>query len=70
MNRIKTISGFCPTLKKNYSINITYIDVSDLQHRNRYIQGMVDCEYGSFGNCPIMNKCPLVAKAPEEINNV
>ncbi len=70
MNKTVTISGFCPTQNKNYSIDVTYLDVSDFQHPHRYIQSLADCVYGSFGNCPIMNECPLRAKAPKEINNV
>ena len=70
MNKIVTVSGFCPTQNKEYCISITYLDVSNFQNPHRYIQGMADCKHGSFGNCPIMKDCPLRAKAPKELNGV
>lgn len=65
----KYISGFCPTLNKETSITITYEVIKRAGKTPKLIQVGADCEYASFGNCPIMLKCPIRAKAPEVISN-
>ncbi len=65
----KNISGFCPTLKKENSIELVYEVVEKAGKVSKYVQIGADCEYASYGNCPIMLDCPIRAKAPEVINN-
>ena len=60
------INGFCPTLDKDHSIEVEYIDASTLQER-KYIKGLFTCEVVSFGGiCSSSNNCPLYNAAPEE----
>lgn len=54
--------GFCPTLEKDYSIEVKYSQISG----NRYLQTGADCEYRSMNPCPNDMNCPLRAKAPRE----
>lgn len=65
---IKTISGYCPTQQKNYTVDISYLDASDLSGR-QYIKSTAVCEYIKYGNeCTMIKQCPLYSKAPEVIN--
>ena len=60
------ISGYCPTLSKDHSINVEYINASTL-NGSEYIKGLFTCDVASFsGNCNIVNDCPLYDKAPEK----
>ena len=60
------IEGHCPTLGKEHSIEIDYLDASTLSGKKR-IKGRFTCSVvSSGGNCPIANECPINAKAPKE----
>ncbi len=60
MEQSFTFSGFCPTLDKDYSIEVKYSHISD----NKYLQSGGMCEYGSMNHCPNESECPIRAKAP------
>jgi hypothetical protein len=69
MTITRAFSGFCPTLNKDYSIEVGYTDARTLDNPNRYIQGMATCNHYAFsGDCPILMTCPIRAKAPKEIS--
>ncbi len=60
------ITGYCPTLDKDHSIEVDYINTSTLQGRS-YIKGLFTCEVVSFGgDCSYVKDCPLYKQAPEE----
>lgn len=65
----KDISGFCPTLNKETSIKLTYEIIEKAGKMPDYVQVGADCEYASFGHCPIMLECPIRAKAPKVISS-
>jgi hypothetical protein len=65
----RSFSGFCPTLNKDYSIEVEYVDARSVDNPNKYIQGLAYCEHHSLFKCPIASKCPIRAKAPNEINH-
>lgn len=65
----KTISGFCPTLNKNNSIELTYEIIEKSGKSPDFIQVGADCEYASYGNCPIRSECPIRAKAPKLLSS-
>ena len=62
----KKITGFCPTQQKNYSIDITYINASDLEG-TQYVKGTFRCEYDLFGDKCNENDCPIYKQAPDNI---
>jgi hypothetical protein len=64
MNKSLIFSGFCPTLKKNYSIEVEYIDVSSLGSPNNFIQGLCTCNHHALNDCSLANECPIKAQAP------
>ena len=66
MNRVLTFSGFCPTLQKDYSITVEYIDACTFDNPNRYIQGRCTCEHYAFNGCGNASECPIRAKAPNQ----
>ena len=63
----KSISGYCPTQNKQYSISVRYIEDSDLEGNRTYIKGLASCEYLRNGNQCSFNECPLAASAPEHL---
>jgi len=68
MKTIKVVHGYCPTLGKEHSIDIEFIDVSDLSSdRPKYLKGLFECSVGSYGKCPIVGDCPVNKLAPENI---
>jgi hypothetical protein len=64
----RMFEGFCPTLNKNYSVEVEYIDARSFDHPNKFIQGLGTCEHHGLFRCPIVSECPIRAKAPKEIN--
>ena len=67
MKIIRTFHGFCPTLEKDYSVDVEYVDASTMGNENYYIQGLIDCHHNSLNACPVFSDCPIIAKAPKEI---
>lgn len=65
----KTISGFCPTLNSENSIKLFYEVIEKSGKSPDFVQVGADCEYASYGNCPIMLNCPIRAKAPKVLSN-
>lgn len=65
----KTITGFCPTLNRDNSIELTYKIIEKAGKMPDFLQVGADCEYGSYGKCPIRLKCPIRAKAPKVISS-
>lgn len=65
----KTISGFCPTLNRVNFIKLTYEIIEKSGKLPDFVQVGADCEYASFGKCPIMLNCPIRAKAPKVLNS-
>lgn len=49
-----SFSGFCPTQNKEYSITVFFTE-----SMSEYVQTGAFCDFGSYGNCPIMNECPI-----------
>jgi len=68
MNRNLLCSGFCPTLQKNYSIRVEYINACTFDNPNRYIKGYCTCDHYSTNGCEIASKCPINANAPDQKN--
>lgn len=63
----KSISGFCPTQNKEYSITIDYVDASSYCE-TCYEKGTFKCDYNIYGDkCSISSSCPLYSSAPREI---
>ncbi len=63
---IETVTGYCPTLKCEYSIDVNYSHIAD----DRYLKAGADCEHFSDilgSGCPIQKECPLYLSAPKEI---
>ena len=56
--------GFCPTLNKDYSIEVEYEDAGTPDSPNRYIQGLVTCIHHG---CPNVSTCSIKAQVPKEI---
>lgn len=55
-----TRSGYCPTLKQNYSISVEQIDITTLSDTSRrYMDGRFDCEYAEMHECSFTRKCPV-----------
>lgn len=60
------VNGFCPTLDKDHSIEVDYINASTLDGK-AYIRGLFTCSVVSFGGeCPVANNCPVYNSAPKE----
>ncbi|MEE1517283.1 MAG: hypothetical protein UF228_06765 [Lachnospiraceae bacterium] len=66
MNMVKTVTGYCPTQNKDYSIYVTYVDMSTLSGKC-YERGTADCPYNRSGNRCKLEKCPILNSAPEEL---
>lgn len=63
MNISKPIQGYCPTQNKDTIIDVIYSHVRN----NEYLQTGADCEFASYGNCPIMMECPIRQSASKTI---
>lgn len=56
----ETRSGYCPTLKKNYSVTVEQIETTTLTDTSgNYIDGQFDCKYAEMNQCPHANDCPV-----------
>ncbi|QUH21109.1 hypothetical protein [Alkaliphilus sp. B6464] len=61
-----TVTGFCPTLEGEHSIEVEYINASTLEERI-HIKGLFTCSVVSFGGCcSVAKNCPLYKSAPEK----
>lgn len=63
---LKTFTGVCPVQNKEYSIQIDYIDTSDLESTS-YAKGLASCDYNKFGDKCNASKCPIINSAPDII---
>ena len=63
MTKIISVSGFCPTLNCDYTIDVEYQSYGTA---GRYLQTGACCDYASMEDCPIMLACPLRASAPKD----
>lgn len=57
----QSFTDYCPTQDKVVTINVNYIDASNLMLK-KYIKERYSCEYAE--SC---NECKLYDKAPQEI---
>lgn len=58
------VHGYCPTLKKEHSIDVEYIGASTLDKKSS-IKGLFTCSVVSYGeDCPVSRECPLYKNAP------
>ena len=63
----KQITGRCPTLNREYTITVRYIDASDKDGKE-YIKGISSCEHIKHGGtCDYRATCPLYEVAPQSI---
>ena len=61
----ETVTGFCPFLNREYSIDINYSHITG----NRYLKAGADCDYNAdatHDTCPMMKDCPLYLSMPKE----
>lgn len=61
----KTISGYCPTLDKEYSILIEYKKVFG-RIPNVFIKNEFRCEHNIYGDACPLSDCPLYDAAPDD----
>lgn len=55
-----TRSGFCPTLKKDYSVSVEQLGTTTLKSTHeQYIDGRFTCEYASQHDCSLAAHCPV-----------
>lgn len=55
--------GYCPVQKEETVVDVIYSHVRS----NEYLQTGADCEFASFGNCPMMLDCPIRKSTPKTI---
>jgi len=68
MKKTLSVSGFCPTLSRDHSINVDYIDATTTSsNRREFVKSLFECSIGSYGNCPIVGDCPINKSAPKHI---
>ena len=61
------IKGKCPVQKKEYSINVFYINAST-HDRDKSIKGRYICKYSqTVKECFEGAECPIYKSAPDEI---
>jgi hypothetical protein len=65
MSKTVSVSDYCPHLKKNHTVYVTYKETSSFDGVNSYVRCLADCEYQS--QCEYKGKCPVLAKAPKNI---
>lgn len=58
------VTSFCPVQKKDYTINVSYLDASTLDEK-QYIKGTFCCEHNLFGDKCNGNECPIYKNAPK-----
>lgn len=62
---IEFVSGYCPVLKHEYSIEVNYSQAT----QNKYIKSGAVCEYNAdatHAECPMRKECPLYSSLPQE----
>jgi hypothetical protein len=58
--RYDTRSGYCPTLKRDYSVTVEQLETTNIEDTSRhYIDGQFDCKYAEMHQCPHVNDCPV-----------
>lgn len=52
--------GYCPTLKKDYSVTVEQLETTTLEDTSRhFIDGRFDCKFAEMNQCPHVNDCPV-----------
>ena len=62
----KKITGYCPTLKEEYSIDVKYLEISTLAFQG-FIKDAFRCEYNNCSNCCAVHNCPIYTSATETL---
>lgn len=57
------VSGYCPVIKGNQSINVSYVDASTFEEKVS-VKGRFRCEYNLFGDKCNGSECPIYRNAP------
>ncbi|WDU82310.1 hypothetical protein [Caloramator sp. Dgby_cultured_2] len=63
----RSFSGFCPTLNKENTITVEFIDARSFDNPNLFIKGLAECEHHSYFKCPIAQDCPILKSVPEKL---
>lgn len=58
----QSFTDYCPTKDKVVTIDVNYIDASNLENPNHYIKGRYSCDCAE--SC---NQCKLYNNAPQQI---
>lgn len=58
------VTGICPTLGKEQSIDVEYIPSRTLSGTT-YIKGQYECNHASYGGECHFENCPIYESAPE-----
>lgn len=58
------VTGICPTLGKEQSIDVEYIPSRTLSGTS-YIKGLYECSHASNGGECHFEECPIYKSAPE-----
>ena len=67
---VERISGYCPEINDNKSIDVDFIEVKASGMTYTKIKGRFECDKASFGKCEYYNKngnCPIYKDIPENI---
>ena len=61
MAYIKTVRGFCPIQKSNYSISATIVPNPTFDNPDFFEVGTIECTYARSKGCELLNakECPL-----------
>ncbi len=62
----KKITGYCPTLEEEYSIDVKYLEVSTLASHG-FIKDTFRCEYNNCSNHCTVQNCPIYTSAAETL---
>lgn len=66
---VERISGYCPEINDNKSINVDFIEVKASGTTYTKIKGRFECDKSNFDNCEYYNKngnCPIYNNIPNE----
>ena len=58
----RSVSGYCPYLDAEYSIDVRYAEISLLRQSPEYRRIDFDCD--ELESCPNNNDCPIYNDAP------
>lgn len=61
----KIVTGYCPTLDDECSIQITYLDASTLENQG-FVKGRFRCKHSVYASCHV-SSCPIFEAAPETL---